>query len=141
MKIDKIELLESKYPKAGRWVFGDSPAMHDELAELVAEGIKTATTCPFSSYDSYESDDGKITVGNHYTVFDSKEKPVCVARVTAMHLMQFSEMTADLAWKEGEGDRSLLHWQLEHQRFFERIGVFSPDMEIVVIEFKVVEKF
>ncbi|KMJ45695.1 hypothetical protein AB204_07625 [Xenorhabdus khoisanae] len=141
MKTDKItKLLESKYPKAGRWVFGDSPAMHDELAELVAKGIKTATTCPFSLYDSYESDDGKITVGNHYTVFDSKESPVCVARVTAMHLMQFSEMTADLAWKEGEGDRSLLHWQLEHQRFFESIGVFSPDMEIVVIEFKVVEK-
>ncbi|SFN97476.1 ASCH domain-containing protein [Xenorhabdus japonica] len=56
-----------------------------------------------------------------------------------MHLMQFSEMTEELAWKEGEGDRSLLHWQLEHQRFFEKIGDFSPDMEIVVIEFKVIE--
>ncbi|MDC9592420.1 ASCH domain-containing protein [Xenorhabdus sp. IM139775] len=79
------------------------------------------------------------TIGNHYVVFDSQENPVCVVRVTAMHLMKFSEMTAELAWKEGEGDRSLLNWQLDHQRFFEREGTFSPDMEIVVIEFKVVE--
>ncbi|WP_374050634.1 ASCH domain-containing protein [Xenorhabdus taiwanensis] len=48
-------------------------------------------------------------------------------------------MHDELAWKEGEGDRSLFHWQAEHQRFFERIGEFSPDMEIVVIEFKVIE--
>ncbi|MDC9588937.1 ASCH domain-containing protein [Xenorhabdus sp. XENO-10] len=52
--------------------------MHDELAELVAKGIKTATTCPFYAYHSYESEDGKITVGNHYIVFDSREHPVCV---------------------------------------------------------------
>ncbi|OTA15741.1 ASCH domain-containing protein [Xenorhabdus vietnamensis] len=140
MKTNEVmELIESKYPKSGRWVFGDSPAMHDELAQLVTKGIKTATTCPFYAYHSYESEDGKITVGNYYIVFDSKEHPVCVARVTAMHLMQFSEMTEELAWKEGEGDRSLLHWQLEHQRFFEKIGDFSPEMEIVVIEFKVAE--
>ncbi|MBI6547362.1 ASCH domain-containing protein [Xenorhabdus sp. VLS] len=131
-----MELIENKYPKAGRWVFGDSPAMYDELAELIAKGIKTATTCSFHSYRSDEPDNGKITVGNHYIVFDSKERPVCVARVTAMHLMKFSEMTAELAWKEGEGDRSLLKWQLEHQRFFKNEGVFSPDMEIVVLEFK-----
>ncbi|OKP02027.1 ASCH domain-containing protein [Xenorhabdus eapokensis] len=121
---------------SGHWVFGDSPSMHDELAKLVAKGIKTATTC---SFHSYESDDSKITVGNHYIVFDSKENPVCIVIITAMHLMQFSEMTDELAWKEGEGDRSLFHWQVEHQRFFERIGDFSPDMEIVVFEFKVME--
>ncbi|MDC9588938.1 ASCH domain-containing protein [Xenorhabdus sp. XENO-10] len=50
-------------------------------------------------------------------------------------------MTEELAWKEGEGDKSLLHWQSEHQRFFEKVGDFSPDMEIVVIEFKVIENF
>ncbi|PHM74222.1 ASCH domain-containing protein [Xenorhabdus kozodoii] len=131
-----MALIESKYPKAGHWVLGDSPSMHDELAELIAKGIKTATTC---SFHSYESDEDKIAVGKHYIVSDSKEHPVCIARVRAMHLMQFSEMTEELAGKEGEGDRSLLHWQLEHQRFFERVGDFSPDMEIVVIEFKVVE--
>ncbi|PHM45377.1 ASCH domain-containing protein [Xenorhabdus mauleonii] len=140
MKTNEItELMESKYPKAGRWVFGDSAAMQDELAVLVNQGIKTATTCPFEAYTAYESGDGKMTVGNHYVVFDSKDHPVCVARVTAMHLMQFSEMTEELAWKEGEGDRSLLHWQQEHQCFFERLGIFASDMEIVVIEFKVVE--
>ncbi|OTA20129.1 ASCH domain-containing protein [Xenorhabdus beddingii] len=134
-----MELMKDKYPKAERWVFGDSPAMNDELAELVAKGIKTATTCSFNLYDSDESEGDKITVGNHYIVFDSKERPICVVRVIAMHLMQFSEMTTELAWKEGEGDRSLLHWQAEHQRFFGRMGVFSPDMEIIVIEFKTVD--
>ncbi|MBC8949211.1 MULTISPECIES: hypothetical protein [Xenorhabdus] len=63
MKTSEVmELIESKYPKAGHWVFGDSPSMYDELAKLVAKGIKTATTC---SFHSCESDDSKITVGNH----------------------------------------------------------------------------
>ncbi|AOM40050.1 ASCH domain-containing protein [Xenorhabdus hominickii] len=142
MKTDKvIELIENKYPKAGHWAFGDSPAMQDELSELVVKRIKTATSCSYHSYASYGADDGKITVGNHYIVFNSQESPICAVRVTDMHLMQFSEMPAELAWKEGEGDRSLLHWQLEHQRFFTSEGVFSPDMEIVVIEFSVVESF
>ncbi|PHM60241.1 ASCH domain-containing protein [Xenorhabdus ishibashii] len=137
MKKNKVmNLIENKYPKSGHWVFGDSPSMYNELAKLVAKGIKTATTC---SFHSYESDDNKITIGNHYIVFDGKENPVCIIRITAMHLMQFSEMTEELAWKEGEGDRSLFHWQVEHQRFFEGIKEFSPDMEIVVIEFKVIE--
>ncbi|WP_323856411.1 ASCH domain-containing protein [Xenorhabdus doucetiae] len=129
-----MTLIENKYPKAGRWVFGDSPAMQDELTELVTKGIKTATACSFHSYSCDPE-----TIGHHYIVFDSRENPVCVVRITAMHLMKFSEMTAELAWKEGEGDRSLLNWQLEHQRFFEREGTFSSEMEIVVFEFKVVE--
>ncbi|WP_231853068.1 ASCH domain-containing protein [Xenorhabdus poinarii] len=136
---EMMELISHKYSKAGRWMFGDSPIMHDELAQLVANGIKTATTCSFYAYDSHESEDGKILVGNHYIVFNSQNQPVCVVRVTHLHLMRFSEMTEELAWKEGEGDRSLLYWQLEHQRFFQKVGDFFPEMEIVVIEFKMIE--
>ncbi|WXG15750.1 ASCH domain-containing protein [Xenorhabdus griffiniae] len=95
--IEIMKLIESKYPKAGYWVFGDSPSMHDELAKLVAKGIKTATTC---SFHSYESDDSKITVGNHYIVFGSKGNPTCIVRATAMHLMRFSEMTEDWQGKK-----------------------------------------
>ncbi|MDX7998483.1 ASCH domain-containing protein [Xenorhabdus sp. Reich] len=131
-----MESIENKYPKAGRWVFGDSPEMNDELAELVVKGVKTATTCSFDSYCTY----GPEIISSHNVVFDSQDNPICVIRIMTMHLMKFSEMTEELAWKEGEGDRSLHNWQLDHQSFFTREGNFSPDMEMVVFEFKVIEK-
>ncbi|MBD2800527.1 ASCH domain-containing protein [Xenorhabdus sp. M] len=131
-----MESLKNTYPKAGRWVFGDSPEMNDELAELVTNGTKTATTCSFDSYCKY----GPVIIGSHNVVFDSRDTPVCVTRIMVMHLMKFSEMTEELAWKEGEGDRSLNKWKHAHQNFFTREGTFSSDMEIVVFEFSVIER-
>ncbi|WP_275347206.1 ASCH domain-containing protein [Xenorhabdus bovienii] len=137
MKIHELmEVIENKYPAAESWVFGDSIEMYDKLSALVAEGTKTATSC---SYHAYKQVDEEIEIGNEYIVLNGKNLPVCVVRVTAVHLTQFSAMTTELAWKEGEGDRSLHRWRMEHKCFFEREGTFSPDMEVVVIEFEVIE--
>lgn len=40
---------------------------------------------------------------------------------------------------EGEGDLSLEYWQHEHQRFFQRNGGFSPEMELIFETFQLVE--
>ncbi|MEW5715140.1 hypothetical protein AB1462_22625 [Pseudomonas sp. SB113] len=45
-----IDDLKVKYPGAISWPFGDAPEMADELAELVAKGIKTAACSSFSSF-------------------------------------------------------------------------------------------
>ncbi|WP_426577302.1 ASCH domain-containing protein [Xenorhabdus stockiae] len=131
-----MNMVKNKYPAAEHWKFGDSPELQDVLAELVSKEIKTATSCSFSSYKQSGS---SILIGNEYIVLNSKDTPACVVRVMALHLIKFSEMTTELAWKEGEGDRSVKHWQQEHQHFFEREGSFSPEMEVVVIEFKVID--
>ncbi|MDR0219676.1 MAG: ASCH domain-containing protein [Enterobacteriaceae bacterium] len=131
-----IEIVQNKYQTAGNWLFGDSPEMQDSLADLVFKGIKTATSCSFASYQQSGSN---ISIGNKHLVLNSQNKPICTVRIIALHLITFSEMTTELAWKEGEGDRSVKHWQQEHQSFFEREGVFFPEMEVVVIEFEVID--
>ncbi|MNN88568.1 ASCH domain protein [compost metagenome] len=45
------------------------------------------------------------------------------------------------ALAEGEGDKSLAYWRKEHKRFFEGYDLFSPDMTLVLMHFKVIEKF
>lgn len=96
MKIhEPMEVIENKYPAAESWVFGDSIEMYDKLSALVAEGTKTATSC---SYHAYKQVDEEIEIGNEYIVLNGKNLPVCVVRVTAVHLTQFSAMTTELAW-------------------------------------------
>ena len=79
-------------------------------------------------------------IGDFALVEDSQGHAICVIHVTAIHLLRFSDVTAELAAKEGEGDLSLANWQTEHQRFFEREGTFSATMELIFQEFEVVEQ-
>lgn len=50
-----------------------------------------------------------------------------------LHLLRFSDVTAELARKEGEGDLSLEYWRNEHRRF--RVeGSYSPEMDVIFEE-------
>ncbi|ERK05833.1 hypothetical protein L579_3136 [Pantoea sp. AS-PWVM4] len=108
----------------------------DELAALVASGKKTATC---GSVAGCAEDECFPVIGAYALVEDSQGHAVCVIRITAVHLLRFEDVSAELAAKEGEGDLSLAYWQTEHQRFFEREGTFSATMELVFQEFEVVE--
>ncbi|KEY57599.1 ASCH domain-containing protein [Serratia sp. DD3] len=131
-----IKQLKAKYPNALSWSFGDSPELADELAALVMKGLKTATCC---SLLSFEKEEGSPSVGSYSIVLSGEGSPVCVIRTTAMYLKCFSDVTAELAKKEGEGDLSLDYWKKAHQAFFEREGTYSEDMELVFEEFQLIE--
>lgn len=45
-----VEELKMKYPGAQAWQMGDSPALANELANLIKKGLKTATCGSFASY-------------------------------------------------------------------------------------------
>lgn len=47
-------------------------------------------------------------------------------------------MPEDLALMEGEDD-SLASWQANHRAFFERHGIFAPDMMLLWERFELVE--
>lgn len=78
-------------------------------------------------------------IGSYNIILDGQDVPACVIRLVSMRLVRFCGVTAEFARKEGEGDLSLEYWQREHQRFFEREGHFSQDMELVAEEFEVVD--
>ena len=131
-----IDNVKIKYPDAPSWAFGDSPELANELAELVSKGIKTASC---GSLASLQSEEQPPLIGGYNIILDGQGNPVCVIRLIAQRLVRFCDITEELAWKEGEGDRSLRYWRQVHQEFFQREGCFSETMELVAEEFELIE--
>ena len=131
-----LDQLKNKYPNAISWSFGDNAELADELAMLVVQGKKKATC---SSLSGFFSDSEIPVIGGFNIILNSKQEPVCVIRTRSLQLIRFSEVTQELASKEGEGDLSLSYWQQGHKEFFSREGHFSEDMELVFEEFELIE--
>ena len=131
-----VEELKVKYPGADAWQMGDSPELASKLADLIKQGLKTASC---GSLTSYQQEEPAPKIGSYNIVLDGQNVPVCVTRLISMRLVRFCDVTEAFARKEGEGDLSLEYWQKEHQRFFTRTGYFSADMELVAEEFEVIE--
>ena len=58
-----------------------------------------------------------------------------------MYTAPFRAVTAEHAFREGEGDRSLAHWRRVHEAFFRKemasVGMaFDEDMVVVCEEFE-----
>ena len=122
------------------WSFGDDA---DILADLVKRGIKTATC---SAYDFYELEEEELPkAGDYSVILDSEENAVCILKTTKVYVTPFNEVTAEHAFREGEGDRSLEYWREAHEKFFteefREIGrEFDLSMKVVCEEFEVVYK-
>ncbi|MDD7910544.1 ASCH domain-containing protein [Pseudovibrio exalbescens] len=119
--------------------FGDTPELADELLKLVLIGQKTAT-CGDLQY--YESEGLPIPkAGEQYLVLDGAGQPGCVIELIDVSIRRFDEIDEVWAVLEGEGDLSLEHWQVGHKRYFERLGVYAPDMKLVCEYFRLVKIF
>ena len=115
----------------------------DLLAHLVVIGEKTATA---SAYPLYKLENEPIPkVGAYSVVLDSFDNGVCVIQTHKVTVVPFNEVTAEHAYKEGEGDKSLDYWREVHIKFFteclNEVGLkFTSDMKVVCEEFSVVFK-
>ena len=122
------------------WAFGDKA---DQLAELVVQGIKTATS---SAYALYAIDGEALPEAGEYSVIlDSHGNARCIVKTTKVYVTPFDKVSEAHACKEGEGDRSLAFWREVHEKFFTRClkeaGLsFSEKMEVVCEEFEVIYK-
>ncbi|MBE5956834.1 MAG: ASCH domain-containing protein [Lachnospiraceae bacterium] len=121
------------------WSYGTENA--DELSALTLYGLKRATSSAFPMY-IYENID-LPKAGEYSVVLDSDENAVCIICTTDVKIIPYHQVESLHAFLEGEGDRSLNYWRIEHQRFFteelERVGqVFTEDMLVVCEEFEVV---
>lgn len=121
--------------------FGDSADLADELLGLVLSGRKRATAELAEEFTA--RGDRLPRVGSHWIACDSTGTPRAVLRSTELRLSTFDEVDASFAFDEGEDDRSLESWRIEHTRYWERGcaargAVWSPDQEIVLERFTVV---
>ena len=125
-------------PEPEAWAFGAAP---DLLAELVAKGVKTATASAYDEYVHFEEELPRV--GDLDVVLDGQGQAVGIIETTKVTVLPFREVSADHAYKEGEGDRSLAYWRQVHEELFTKwladIGLtFSPESKVVLEEFHVV---
>ena len=118
------------------WAFGAEP---DQLADLVLRGEKTATA---SAYELYKLENEPLPqVGSFDVILDSQDRAVCIVEITKVSVLPFNEVSAEHAFKEGEGDKSLAYWQQVHEEFFTEClaeaGLeFSQETGVVLEEFR-----
>ena len=122
------------------WSFGEAP---DKLADLVLQGIKTATC---SAYDLYQINNEPLPqAGDYSVILNSSEEAVCIIKTIKVYVTEFKNVSEEHAFKEGEGDRSLEYWRKVHESFLtnELASVhkeFDESTKVVCEEFEVVYK-
>ena len=95
------------------WAFGEA---QDELADLVAAGVKTATS---SAYILYEIEQEPLPeAGDYSVILNSRDEAVCIIKTVKVTVLPYDQVPAEFAYKEGEGDRSLNYWREVHEAFF-----------------------
>ncbi|MFA5312671.1 MAG: ASCH domain-containing protein [Methanomassiliicoccales archaeon] len=123
------------------WSFCGGGEVGDRLTDLVLEGVKTATA---SVEQLYRIEKAPIpSVGDLNIILRSNDEAACILRVTEIRVCKFCDVTAEHAYNEGEGDRSLDYWREVHRECFtkelEEHGLQFDDNMLVVCETFVIE--
>lgn len=121
------------------FAFGDSEAMAEALGALVLQGVKRATA---ACLWAYEAEGQPLPQPGHLSIVTRwSGEPLCVIETRSVEVMPFSQVDADFAATEGEGDGSLAFWRQAHRAFFtrdcERLDrSFTEDMPVVCERFE-----
>lgn len=78
--------------------FGD-PESADYIADLVKNGIKTATS---SALELYEENERIPQVGDYNVILDSQNLPICVTQTKVVEIVPFNQIMVEHAYHEGE---------------------------------------
>jgi uncharacterized protein YhfF len=121
--------------------FGDNPELMDELLGYVVDGIKRTSSslvvetelegCPMDH------------VGDYNIILDGRDKPAIVIKNVSVRRVKYRDVDADHAYWEGEGDRTLETYFLEHGKYYKRrveaLGFeFNKDMLVDLVRFELV---
>ena len=125
------------------WHFCDNEEDANNLAQLVKQGVKRATT---GLYYFYEVEGEALPkLGDLSIIIDWQGKAQCIIETKKVSLLPFKEVTEEFAEIEGEGDKSLKYWREMHINAFNRQlkeheKEFGEDMLVVCEEFEAVYK-
>ncbi len=116
------------------WGFGDPsrPELMTELAVLVRDGPKRATTSLVADYE--QDGEPMPRPGDHSVILDGDGHPVCIIRTSSLEVRTFGEVDEAFAWDEGEGDRTLADWRRGHEWYFSAVGTPVAEETSVVLE-------
>lgn len=104
----------------------------DELAKLVVEGKKTATSSLLYNYQLENESIPKE--GQYFIITNSEDEPVAIIKNIEIRITPFKNVSHDIAKLEGEGD--LKKWKEDHNQFFTNLLgeyelSFSTDHKVI----------
>ena len=105
-------------------------------ADLICIGQKTATCSLKYWYDS--GLEPMPQVGHLMVVTDWYGTPVCIIETDSVKMCRYIDVSANFAYLEGEGDRSLAWWHKTHWNFFQKeckeLDIQPSDEMMLVLE-------
>ncbi|PSV98378.1 ASCH domain-containing protein [Photobacterium lipolyticum] len=142
-KIYLVQYLESlsdserkKYQSFSSDYFCGDEHNANLCAELIRIGQKTATCSLKCCYDI--EDEPLPSVGHLQVVTDWSGKPACIIEIESVEECKYSDVSAEFAYSEGEGDRSLKWWRNAHWDFFttvcEELNIEPTESMVLVLE-------
>ncbi|MGA8852004.1 MAG: ASCH domain-containing protein [Aeromicrobium sp.] len=121
------------------WSFGATAKHADGLLALVLDGTKTATAS--AQWDYEQVGEPLPRVGDLSIVLDGAEHPRALLETMQVEVVRFEDVSAEHAYLEGEGDRSLEHWRTVHEQYFtdhvDHDRGFTASMPVVLERFRV----
>ena len=126
--------LQTRYPGAIPFRFGDSEAMSKTLIALVRSGRKRATCLAVAETAPADMP----SIGRRDIATSWKGVPQLVIRTVELRLVTWANMPEECALIEGE-TANLTEWKIGHQAEYVRRGIFNPDMELIWERFELVE--
>ncbi|MBD3207154.1 ASCH domain-containing protein [Candidatus Bathyarchaeota archaeon] len=123
------------------WGFGDNPELMDELLGYILEGKKRTTTSLIkeSELQGYPMD----KLGDFNIILNGRGEPVAVIKTVSVRRVKYSDVDAEHAYWEGEGDRTIETYFLEHNKYYKRVGEklgfkFDENMLVDLVRFELV---
>ena len=121
--------------------FGSNEALANELAELVSQRVKTATSALVWEVEA----EGKrfVQPGDFSVVTNWAGQPVCIMETTEVRIIPFKDVDEAFAYDYGEEERTLAWWKLALWQTYSHICADldkqpSEDMLLVCERFRVV---
>lgn len=121
--------MEEENSQLTTWQFGID---NDKLVELVLEGKKTATTSLDTTSIPEPGERSILTFEN--------EKKACIVETKKVIITKFKNITSEMAFLEGEGNRTLEYYKKAHTDYFKTIDLnFNDETEVCFEIFEVIE--
>ena len=115
------------------FAFGDSPALADELLELVLTAKNNATCWAVS-----EGDKG-VEVGKRWIMKDGQGRPRAILETVEVNRRRIEEVDGASRMTRVRATGGLLITRRAHTDYFTRRGEFQPGMEVYCERFRRVE--
>ena len=147
------------FEKPGKWadIFGNNHPIHIEIGmgkgqfihalakqhpEINYVGVEKYSSVLIRAIQKMEQEE-LPRAGEYNVILLTDGTALCITKTTKVSLVPYRNVSADHAFREGEGDRSISYWRKVHEAFFtEELAsaglTFTENMTVVCEEFQVV---